>query len=135
MLHGQATGRAVKAILGQHLQDGSVVADELQHFSCSGCHRLSFHLILSNGVLKAIKSGKCLLSHIPRVAEQWIDEAPDFEKVGVIERPGYRIVKLRFRVVPGFFLRRYCVTRHLSGRAPAILDVNGHGEGRQSCRT
>ena len=32
MLHGQATGRAVKAILGKHLQDGAVVADELQHF-------------------------------------------------------------------------------------------------------
>ena len=131
MLHGQATGRAVKAILGQHLQDGSVVADELQHFLLQ---RVPPLVIPSDSQQWSVERDQIRENAFSVIyhgwPKQWIDEAPDFEKVGVIERPGYRIVKLRFRVVPGFFSTALLYEpEHLSGRAPAILDVNGHGEG------
>jgi dienelactone hydrolase len=58
----------------------------------------------------------------------WIDSAPDFQQVGVIETGhGYRIRKLRYEIVPGFqstALLYEPVT--ISASAPAILNVIGH---------
>jgi dienelactone hydrolase len=58
----------------------------------------------------------------------WIDSAPDFQQVGVIETGhGYRIRKLRYEIVPGFqstALLYEPVT--ISAPAPAILNLIGH---------
>lgn len=59
---------------------------------------------------------------------EWVDAAPKFEEVGVIETGhGYRIHKLRFEVVPGFHSTAllYEPTK-ISGRVPAILNLLGH---------
>ena len=62
--------------------------------------------------------------------QAWIDAAPNFEQVGVIEREGYRIVKLRYQVVPGMFSTALLYEPDkISGKVPAILNVNGHGPG------
>ena len=34
--------------------------------------------------------------------QEWVDAKPKFEKVAEIARPGYRIVKFRYEIVPGF---------------------------------
>ena len=59
---------------------------------------------------------------------EWIDSPPHFEQMAVIEtRHGYRIRKLRYEIVPGFWstalLYEPTVT---SGHIPAILNVLGH---------
>jgi dienelactone hydrolase len=59
---------------------------------------------------------------------EWIDAAPKFEEMGIIETShGYRIHKLRFEVVPGFHSTAllYEPTR-IAGRVPAILNLLGH---------
>ncbi len=59
---------------------------------------------------------------------EWIDAAPKFEEVGIIETShGYRIHKLRFEVVPGFHSTAllYEPTK-ITGRVPAILNLLGH---------
>jgi len=59
---------------------------------------------------------------------EWVDAAPHFEEVGLIEtNHGYRIHKLRFEVVPGFHgvALLYEPTK-VTGRAPAILNLLGH---------
>ena len=59
---------------------------------------------------------------------EWIDAAPNFEEVGIIESGhGYRIHKLRFEIVPGFHSTAllYEPTK-LTGRSPAILNLLGH---------
>ena len=33
----------------------------------------------------------------------WVEAAPRFEETGVVEASGYRIRKLRYEIVPGFF--------------------------------
>jgi len=51
-------------------------------------------------------------------------------ETGVIEEPGagYRIRKLRYEIVPGFYGAALLYEpEHLSSKAPAILNVNGHG--------
>ena len=59
---------------------------------------------------------------------EWVDAAPKFEEVGVIETShGYRIHKLRVEVVPGFHSTAllYEPTK-IAGRVPAILNLLGH---------
>ena len=59
---------------------------------------------------------------------EWIDSAPHFEQVGIIEtQSGYRIRKLRYEIVPGFWSSAllYEPTK-ISGRIPAVLNFIGH---------
>jgi dienelactone hydrolase len=59
---------------------------------------------------------------------EWIDSAPKFEEMGIIETShGYRIHKLRFEVVPGFESTALLYEpAKVSGRVPAILNLLGH---------
>ncbi len=59
---------------------------------------------------------------------EWVTAGPKFEEVGVIETgSGYRIRKLRYEIVPGFDSAALLYEpEHLSGKIPAILNVNGH---------
>ena len=131
LLHAQATGRETKPLLEQHLQDGSVVAEQLRQFLLQRVPPLAVPATPQEWTTQANQIRTQAFSTIyhgwPR---QWIDSAPKFEKVDVIERPGYRIIKLRFEVVPGFFSTALLYeSDHLSGKAPAVLNVNGHGDG------
>ena len=59
---------------------------------------------------------------------EWVDSAPKFEEVGVIETGhGYRMRKLRYEVVPGFYSTAILYEpEHITGKIPAVLNVNGH---------
>ncbi|MGB7189789.1 MAG: acetylxylan esterase [Acidobacteriaceae bacterium] len=59
---------------------------------------------------------------------QWIDAAPQFEQVGVINTThGYKILKLRYQIVPGFYSTALLYEPDtISGRVPAILNLLGH---------
>ncbi|MGO8717617.1 MAG: alpha/beta hydrolase family protein [Acidobacteriaceae bacterium] len=58
----------------------------------------------------------------------WVDSPPKFEEVGIIETgEGYRILKLRYEVVPGLWSAALLYEPvELQGKVPAILNVNGH---------
>jgi dienelactone hydrolase len=60
--------------------------------------------------------------------KEWVNAQPRFENVGSIETgSGYRIIKLRYEIVPGFFSSALLYEpQPLNGRVPAILNVNGH---------
>jgi len=60
--------------------------------------------------------------------KDWVDAGPKFEEVGVIETgSGYKIRKLRYEIVPGFdSVALLYEPEHLSGKIPAILNLNGH---------
>jgi dienelactone hydrolase len=60
--------------------------------------------------------------------KEWVEAGPKFEEVGVIETgSGYRIRKLRYEILPGFdSVALLYEPEHLSGKVPAILNVNGH---------
>lgn len=59
---------------------------------------------------------------------EWVDSAPRFEEVGVIETGhGYRLHKLRYEIAPGFdSVAILYEPESIRGRAPAILNVIGH---------
>jgi len=58
----------------------------------------------------------------------WVDAPPKFEERGVIEAGhGYRIRKLRFEIVPGFYSSGLLYEpEHIDGTVPAILSLSGH---------
>ena len=58
----------------------------------------------------------------------WVDSPPKFEERGVIETGhGYRIRKMRFEIVPGFYSSALLYEpEHLDGTVPAILNMSGH---------
>src|SRR5579863_4053046 len=60
--------------------------------------------------------------------QEWVNSPPKFEEVGVIETGGgYRIHKLRYEVVPSFESAALLYEpSHMSGKTPAILNLNGH---------
>jgi dienelactone hydrolase len=60
--------------------------------------------------------------------KQWVDSPPKFEERGVIETGrGYRVRKLRFEIVPGFYSSGLLYEpEHLDGTVPAILNMSGH---------
>ncbi|HVX66841.1 MAG TPA: acetylxylan esterase [Bryobacteraceae bacterium] len=58
---------------------------------------------------------------------EWVEAAPRFEEAGVINGKGYRIRKLRYEIVPGFFSTALLYEpEHPVPNSPAILHVNGH---------
>jgi dienelactone hydrolase len=59
---------------------------------------------------------------------EWIESAPRFEQVGVIETDhGYRIRKLRYEIVPAFSATALLYEpEKIAGRVPAVLDLLGH---------
>jgi dienelactone hydrolase len=130
-LHAQATNSGLSPLLKQPLQSSAVVTDELDHFLLERVPPLA----LPSSAQQWDKEEARIRAHELSVLyhgwpKEWIDSPPKFEKTGVIERPGYRIIKLRFEIVPGFYSAALLYEpEHLSGKAPAILNVNGHGPG------
>ncbi|HXH49179.1 MAG TPA: hypothetical protein VNM47_07520 [Terriglobia bacterium] len=60
--------------------------------------------------------------------EAWVNSPPKFEDMGEVPGGnGYRMRKLRFEIVPGFESTAILYEPlNVSGKAPAILNVNGH---------
>lgn len=61
--------------------------------------------------------------------QEWVNSPLRFEDLGTIETGSdYRLRKLRYEIIPGFKSTAILYEpEHLSGRLPAILQVNGHG--------
>jgi dienelactone hydrolase len=128
---GQATHHLVDPLLRQHIQSSPVVADELHHFMLARVPSLSLPATARQWETEAERLRTHELSVLYHGwPQQWIDAPPKFEKVGTIERPGYRIVKLRYEIVPGFYSTALLYEpEKMQGKVPAILNVNGHGPG------
>jgi dienelactone hydrolase len=127
----QATKRAEAPLFDKSLQSPLLVADELQHFMLTHVPKLP----AAKNADDWKREAEGLRAHELEVLfhgwpREWVDAKPKFEQVGVIERPGYRVVKLRYEIVPGFESTALLYEpEHLTGKMPAILDVNGHGPG------
>src|SRR5882724_10520894 len=59
--------------------------------------------------------------------KEWIDSPPKFEDLGVTPGNGYQMRKLRYEIVPGFQSTAILYEpASLTGKVPAILNLNGH---------
>lgn len=128
-LQGQANRRLTTPLLKQQLQSPSLVSDQLRHFMLQKVPPLELPATPAEWTKRADAMRARELSIIYHGwPKEWVDSAPHFEQVGVIDRPGYRIVKLRYEVVPGMYSTALLYEpEHFSGKIPAVLNVNGHG--------
>lgn len=130
-LSAQTTRKVLDPLLQQKLQDPAIVADELRHFL------LKKVPVLPAAVSEAAlhQQAETLRKHALATIyhgwpEEWIKSEPTFERIGVIERKGYRIVKYRYEIVPGFYsVALLYEPDQLTPNMPAVLNVNGHGPG------
>ena len=127
----QANSKLIDPLLAQHLQSQSVIVDELQHFMLQRVPPLQLPATAKQWDQEAARIRTHELSVLYHGwPKAWIDSAPNFEQVGVIQRDGYRIVKMRYQVVPGMISTALLYEPDkISGKIPAILNVNGHGPG------
>jgi dienelactone hydrolase len=133
LLHAaaQATRSAIDPLLKQPLDSPILVAEQLRHFMLERVPELPRPSSPEDWQKEAERLRAHELSVIyhgwPRA---WVDAKPQFEKVAEIARPGYRIVKLRYEIVPGFTSAALLYEpEHMHDKMPAILNVNGHGAG------
>jgi dienelactone hydrolase len=127
----QTTRSAIDPLLKQPLQSQVLVDQELRQFMLKRVPALPQVSSAENWQKEADRLREHELAVIyhgwPR---DWVEAKPQFEKVAEVTRPGYRIVKLRYEIVPGFTSTALLYEpEHMSGKMPAILDVNGHGAG------
>jgi hypothetical protein len=61
---------------------------------------------------------------------EWVDSPPRFEDLGTLPSgKGYRLRKLRYEVVPGFYSTALLYEpENLPGKAPAVLNLTMHGD-------
>ncbi len=130
-LHGQATTSIITPLLQQHLQSNALTTSELRHFMLKHVQPLALPANTEQWDAEEARIRTQELSVIyTGWPKAWIDSAPKFERIGEISGRGYRIVKMRYEIIPGFeSVALLYEPDHMSRKMPAILDVNGHGAG------
>lgn len=127
---GQTTPRSVKPILSRPIQAMPVTAFQVQEFLLDRAPTPPAPKTAREWAAAETRLRGRLLQRVAFHGwpPAWINSPPRFEEVGVIETPyGYRLHKLRYEVVPGFWSTAILYEpEHVHGRMPAILSVVGH---------
>jgi dienelactone hydrolase len=125
----QTTAESVAHAMEQRLQNADVTAWQIRHYVVARVPKF----VLPASAEQWTATAKALRAQTLDVAfhgwpKEWIQSAPVFEDLGYIPAgKGYRLRKLRYTVVPGFQSTALLYEPEtLSGKVPAILNVNGH---------
>ncbi len=126
----QTSPEHVGAILEQPVQPSVLTAFQISQYLASHIPKLPSPTSAAQWTAEEKRLRKHLLGDIafhgwPR---EWVEAPPKFEDLGLMESPkGYRMRKLRFEIVPGFESSAILYEpENVTGKAPAILNVNGH---------
>ncbi len=133
---GQATARSVEQQVKSPLTHAETVAFQLRRYVAARVPRLRAPASAAEWKRQAAEIREKMLRDVvyhgwPR---EWIDAPPDFRLAGETTGAGYRLKKYRYSIVPGFETTALLYEpARLSGRAPAILNLNGHeAEGKST---
>ena len=128
-LRGQTTQETLQPLLAQPIEAPAAAALQMEQFLT---HRIT-PLPTPKSAPEWVEEQQRLRKHVMNdVAyhgwpDAWVNAAPSFQEVGVIEGNGYRVHKLRYEIVPGFAATALLYEpEKTSGRVPAILNVIGH---------
>jgi len=129
-LAAQSSPEQVQKILGPPLLTPDVVASECRQYIRSKSPKLTTPATAADWTAQARRIRERVLNDVvfhgwPR---EWINAPVKMEDAGTVPSgEGYRIRKLRYEIVPGFWgaaiLYEPAVIR---GKVPAMLNVNGH---------
>jgi len=126
----QTQPRQVAELLTPELQTPDVVALQLHHYLMKKAPRPPQVSSAEQWTAEARRLRRRMLDEVvfhgwPRA---WVEAPPRFEDLGLIPSgKGYRMRKLRYEIVPGFFSTAILYEPEvLRARVPAVLNVNGH---------
>lgn len=126
----QSTPQSVKLILEKPIEPTSATAFQIQHFLMRRIPTLPSPRSTLGWTAEEARLRMHILNDIafhgwPRA---WINSPPDFQNGGTIETShGYRIRKLRYEIVPGFWsVALLYEPDRINAKMPAILNVYGH---------
>ena len=126
----QTSSRQVGAILEQQIQVPAVTAFQLGQYLAAKIPALPAPQSADRWTAEAKRLRRHILEDIafhgwPR---EWAEAPLKFQDVGPMQSgQGYSMRKLRFEIVPGFETTGILYEpEKISGKAPAILNVNGH---------
>lgn len=127
---GQSTPEQVGSILERQIQTASVARFQLQQYLIQRAPKLPAPTNAQQWRDEAARLRKHLLDDVifHGWPAEWVNAPCKFEDQGEIESAkGYRMRKLRYEIVPGFQATAILYEPdNLSGKAPAVLNVNGH---------
>lgn len=130
LAHAQSRASDLAPILARPLETPDVVVYQMSQYLYQRIPKLPAPASAAQWTSETERLRKHLVDEVlfhgwPR---EWVDAAPKFEDLGVIETGhGYRMRKLRYEVVPGFQSTAILYEpENLSGKVPAVLNVNGH---------
>lgn len=126
----QAVPRDIEPVLKQQLQPPSVVTFQLQQFLMRRVPKLPAPSNAAQWSAESQRIRRHLLEDVifHGWPAQWVNAPPQFQDLGAVETgKGYRLHKLRYQIVPGFYATALLYEPWpLKGRVPAVLDVMGH---------
>ncbi|HUQ91032.1 MAG TPA: prolyl oligopeptidase family serine peptidase [Bryobacteraceae bacterium] len=129
-LNAQSDTRQLQPILSHELQNSEVTGFQLRQYAMKRIPPLRIPQNATAWTLEAQRIRKHLLNDVifHGWPAEWVNAPPRFEVVGPVPgTTGYRAVKLRYEVVPRFYSSAILYEpERLSGKVPAILNVNGH---------
>jgi dienelactone hydrolase len=129
-IHAQSEPEQLKPILGRQLQNAEVTVFQLRQYLMKHVPQLSIPASAQEWTAKAKQIREHLLTDVVFHGwpADWVNAPPRFECPQTIETgKGYRIRKCRYEIVPGFQSAALLYEPdNVSGKVPAILNVNGH---------
>ncbi len=129
MAAAQSLPKQLVPILAQPIQAPDVTAYQLRQYAMRHVPPLPNPANAHQWSAEAARIRRHLLDDVVFHGwpKEWVNAPPKFEEAGVIEGKGYRIRKFRYEIVPGFYSAALLYEpAQLTGRIPAILNVNGH---------
>lgn len=130
MARAQQVAEQVRAIAVNPIQSHEDVISQLREYLMARAPQLPKPTSAAAWTTKAGQIRKHLLNDVIYHGwpKEWVDAPPRFEQTGTIETGhGYRIIKLRYEIVPGFWSAALLYEPdEIHGKVPAILNVNGH---------
>jgi hypothetical protein len=126
----QTEPRQILPMLEEQVQAPEVTAYQLRRYIAQKIPRLPRPVSAEQWTAEAGRLRRSVLND--RVfhgwPREWLEAPPRFEDLGPIPSgKGYRMRKLRYEIVPGFHSTAILYEPEvLKGKAPAILNVNGH---------
>jgi dienelactone hydrolase len=129
---GQTSPQKIQRFLETSLTTPDVVAAEIRQYLMARAPRLPQASSAEEWTRRAAELRRRMLDEVVFHGwpKEWVDAPLKIEDLGVFATgPGYRMRKLRYEIVPGFWSAAILYEpERLTGKVPAIVNVNGHGQ-------
>ncbi|MGD1102746.1 MAG: acetylxylan esterase [Terriglobia bacterium] len=130
LARAQSTAHQLNPILEKELQPPQVVVFQLQEYLMRQVPKLPPISTPEKWTAEGERIRKRVLANVVFHGwpKEWVTSPPHFEDMGALPSgKGYRLRKLRYEIVPGFYSTALLYTpENLQGKMPAVLNVMGH---------